>query len=88
VLVVEGRPLGARARREDPLDLRVDRRADRLELALGQVGRPTPAHHAVKNFGSSAAERDPAVRAAVGAVAEQPARQLESAAPRRRASAK
>ena len=85
VLVVERPPLGAGALREHRLDLAVHVRADGLELALDQVLAADAATPRGPELRLERSERDPAVGAAVGAVADEPAGELGAAALRARA---
>ena len=79
VLGRERAPLLARALHEDALDLAVGGRARGLELLLDQV---LPAHAAAPRgpeLRLQRAQRHPAVGAGVGAVADEPPRELELA---------
>ena len=82
VLGRERLPLVARPLQEDPLDLGVGVRARPLELPLDQVLAPDAAAPRLPELRLERAERDPAVAAGVGAVADQPSGERELAAPR------
>jgi hypothetical protein len=75
-------PLRARALREDPLHLAVRIRAGRLELLLDQVLAADAATPRLPELRLERPEREVAVAAGVGPVAEVAARQLELAAAR------
>ena len=75
-------PLGARPLEEDALDLGVRLRARSLELLLDQVLAADAAAPLLPELGLERAERDPAVLAGVGPVADEPAAQLALAARR------
>src|ERR671917_417029 len=79
VLRGELAPLLARALQEDPLDLGVRVGARRLELVLDQVLAADSPAPRLPELRLERAERDVAVRARVGAVAEDRAGQLEVA---------
>ena len=86
MLVVEGLPLGAGALPEHGLDLAVGVGADGVELALDEVGPPGALAPGAPELRLQRTERHPAVRAAVRAVADEPARERRAAALRRRAA--
>ena len=86
MLVVEGLPLRARALGEDRLDAAVGVGADGVELALGELRPADALAPCAPELRLQRAEGDPAVGAAVGAVAEQPAGELDAPAARGRAT--
>src|SRR3954447_14382272 len=80
VLAGEGRPVLARARLEDLLDLRVRLAAGALELLLDEVLAADPAAPVLPELRLQRTQRHPAVGALVGAVADQRAGELGVAA--------